>query len=89
MNAYSGFLIMAEAIKAANSVEPDKVQAAAAKLDRPERSYPTGFGVKFDKNFQNQRALFTVSQWQGGKLVTVFPKAAVPPGVQLRPLGRK
>ncbi|HSV82658.1 MAG TPA: ABC transporter substrate-binding protein, partial [Ramlibacter sp.] len=89
MNAYAGFMILAEAIKAANSVEPDKVQAAAAKLDRPERSYPTGFGVKFDKNFQNQRALFTASQWQGGKLVTVFPKAAVLPGVTLKPLGRK
>lgn len=89
MNAYTGFMILAEAIKAANSVEPDKVQAAAAKLDRPESSYPTGFGVKFDKNFQNQRALFTVSQWQGGKLVTVFPKAAVAAGVQLKPLGRK
>lgn len=89
MNAYTGFMIFAEAVKAANSLEPDKVQAAAAKLDRPERSYPTGFGVKFDKNFQNMRALFTVSQWQGGKLVTVYPKAAVLPGVNLHSLARK
>jgi len=88
MTAYSGFLVLAEAIKAAGGVEPDKVQAAVAKLDKPEHSYPTGYGVKFDKNFQNQRAGLTVSQWQGGKLVTVFPKLAVVPGVALKPLAR-
>lgn len=88
MNAYSGFMIMAEAIKAAGSVEPAKVQAAAAKLDKPENSYPSGYGVKFDKQFQNVRTGFTVSQWQGGKLATVFPKLAVLPGVTLKPLGR-
>lgn len=88
MNAYSGFMIMAEAIKNAGGVEPDKVQAAAAKLDKPENSYPSGYGVRFDKQFQNVRTGFTVSQWQGGKLVTVFPKLAVLPGVVLKPLGR-
>ena len=88
MAAYSGFLIMAEAIKAAGGVDMAKVQAAAAKLDQPENTYPSGFGVKFDKNFQNLRAQFTTSQWQGGKMVTVFPKAAVSPGVALKPLAR-
>ena len=88
MAAYSGFLIMVEALKAAGSVEMDKVQAAAAKLDKPENSYPSGFGAKFDKIFQNVRAQFTTSQWQSGKMVTVFPKAAVAPGVVLKPLAR-
>lgn len=88
MAAYSGFLIMAEAVKAAGSVDPSKVQPAAAKLDIPENTYPSGFGAKFDANFQNVRAQFTASQWQDGKMVTVFPKAAVLPGVTLRPLGR-
>lgn len=88
MNSYTGFMIMAEAVKAAGSVAPDKVQAAAAKLDKPENSYPSGYGVRFDKNFQNVRTGFTVSQWQGGKMVTVFPKLAVLPGVTLKPLGR-
>ncbi len=88
MAAYSGFMIMTEAVKAAGSVEPDKVLAAAAKLDKPENSYPSGFGAKFDKSFQNVRAQFTASQWQGGKLVTVFPKSAVLPGVTLKPLAR-
>lgn len=88
MNAYSGFMMLAETLKAAGSVEPDKVRAAAAKMDKPENSYPSGHGLKFDQNFQNLRAGFTVSQWQGGKMVTVFPKAAVLPGVTLKPLGR-
>lgn len=88
MAAYSGFLIMAETLKAAGSLEIDKVQAAAAKLDKPENTYPSGFGVKFDKSFQNVRASFTTSQWQNGKMVTVFPKNAVLPGVTLKPLAR-
>lgn len=88
MAAYSGFLIMVEALKAAGSLDMAKVQAAAAKLDQPENTYPSGFGAKFDKIFQNVRAQFTTSQWQGGKMVTVFPKAAVAPGVVLKPLAR-
>ncbi len=88
MNAYSGFMILAETLKAAGSLEPDKVQAAAAKLDKPENSYPSGHGARFDKSFQNLRATFTTSQWQDGKLVTVFPKTAVLPGVTLKPLAR-
>ena len=88
MAAYSGFMVLAEALKGAGSVDAAKVQAAAAKLDIPENTYPSGFGAKFDKTFQNVRAQFTTSQWQGGKMVTVYPKAAVAPGVPLKPLAR-
>ena len=88
MAAYSGFMVLAEALKGAGSVDAAKVQAAAAKLDIPENSYPSGFGAKFDKTFQNVRAQFTTSQWQGGKMVTVYPKTAVAPGVALKPLAR-
>ena len=88
MAAYSGFLIMTEALKAAGGVDMNKVQAAAAKMDVPESTYPSGFGVKFNDVYQNVRAYFTASQWQGGKLVTVFPKNAVLPGVALKPLAR-
>ena len=88
MNAYSGFLMLAEALTAAGSVDPAKVQAAVAKIDRPDSTYPTGFGTRFDKSYQNTRAYFTASQWQSGKMVTVFPKAAVLQDVTLKPLGR-
>ena len=88
MAAYSGIQILFEALKAAGSTEPEKVRAAVAKMDKPEGSFPSGFGVKFDKNFQNVRATFTTAQWQSGKMVTVFPKEAVLPGVALKPLPR-
>ena len=88
MAAYSGFLILVEALRAAGSIDMGKVQAAAAKLDKPENTYPSGFGAKFDKNFQNVRASFTTSQWQDGKMVTVYPKTAVLPGVALKTLAR-
>ncbi len=88
MAAYSGTQILFEALKAAGSTDPEKVRAAAAKLDKPDNTYASGFGAKFDKNFQNVRAQFTTSQWQSGKMVTVFPKDAVVPGVTLKPLGR-
>jgi branched-chain amino acid transport system substrate-binding protein len=88
MAAYSGTLIMFEAIKLAGSVDPEKVRAAAAKMDKPESTYPSGFGIKFDKNMQNVRAWFTASQWQSGKMVTVFPQNAALPGVTVKPLGR-
>ena len=84
MVAYTGLQIMFEAITAAGSTDVEKVRAAAAKMDKPFASYPSGYGVKFDKSFQNTRALSTVVQWQGGKLVTVFPKNAQGLGVSLK-----
>ena len=84
MVAYTGLQILFEAITAAGSTDVEKIRAAAAKMDKPLASYPSGYGVKFDKNFQNTRALNTVVQWQGGKLVTVFPKNAQGPGVTLK-----
>ena len=88
MAAYSGMQILFEAIKAAGSVDMEKVRAAAVKMDKPDNTYASGFGAKFDKNFQNVRAQFTTSQWQAGKMVTVFPKDAVLPGITLKPLAR-
>ncbi len=89
MTAYVGMQILFEAIKAAGSTDVEKIRAAAAKLDKPASSYATGYGVRFDKNFQNLRASPATVQWQSGKLVTVFPKKAVSPGVTLKSLARK
>jgi len=64
-----------------NVIEPaggtDDLQAmieVARALDIPEGSLPTGAGIKFDENGQNQRALLAAMQWQDGKLVTVYPE---------------
>ena len=89
LTAYTGMRILLETIEAAGSTDVDKVRAAAAKLDKPLNTYPSGFGVKFDDKFQNTRAIFTVIQWQGGKQVTVFPPEARGPGVALKNVPRK
>jgi len=89
MAAYVGVQMLIEAIAAAGSVEMEKLRAAASKMDKPEKSYATGFGVKFDAQFQNTRAFPTVVQWQSGKIVTVFPKDAAQPNVKLVNLPRK
>lgn len=89
LTAYTGMKILLETVEAAGSTEVDKVRAAAAKLDKPFNSYPTGGGVKFDEKLQNQRPGVTVIQWQGGKQVTVFPAEARGPGVALKNTPRK
>lgn len=89
MTAYVGMQMLIEAIAAAGSVDMEKVRGAAAKMDKPAKSYATGFGAKFDAQFQNTRAFPTVVQWQGGKIVTVYPKEAAQPNVKLVNLPRK
>lgn len=89
MTAYVGVQMLLEAVASAGSVEMEKVRAAAAKMDKPAKSYATGFGAKFDAKFQNTRSFPTVVQWQSGKVVTVFPKEAALPNVKLVNLGRK
>jgi branched-chain amino acid transport system substrate-binding protein len=89
LTAYTGMRILLEAVEAAGSTDVEKVRAAAAKMDKPLNSYPSGFGVKFDDKFQNTRAVFTVIQWQGGKQVTVFPPEARASGTSLKNTPRK
>jgi branched-chain amino acid transport system substrate-binding protein len=89
MTAYVGMQILLEAVAAAGSTDMAKVRAAAAKMDKPLGSYATGYGVKFDETFQNTRAAPTVKQWQGGKVVTVFPTAAAAEGAKLINLPRQ
>jgi branched-chain amino acid transport system substrate-binding protein len=88
MTAYTGARILFEAIEAAGSTGVEAVRTAAAAMDKPFNSYPTGYGVKFDESFQNTRALPTVAQWQNGKVVTVFPTEAVAQGTGLVGLAR-
>ena len=84
MAAFTGMHMLLDAVAAAGSTEMTKVRAAAAAMDRPLSSYPTGFGAKFDDKMQNTRAYPTVIQWQAGKQVTVYPAAARPAGVAIK-----
>jgi branched-chain amino acid transport system substrate-binding protein len=89
MTAYAGMQMLFDAVKAAGSTDVAKVRAAAAKMDKPLGSYPGGYGVKFDDNFQNTRALPVVVQWQSGVPVTVYPKQAVSGGAGLKNFPRR
>ena len=89
LTAFTGMKLLLEAIEAAGSTEMTKVRAAAAKMNKPANSYPSGFGVQFDDKFQNLRAQPTVIQWQSGKQVTVFPSEARGAGVALKNTPRK
>jgi len=89
-NGYVGMLVLARAIDAAGGATSYKeVIAAAKKLDLPIGTFPNGYGVKFDDNMQNTRAMPTLSQWQDGKVVIVYPTEAMVSGVELRSLARK
>ena len=88
MAGYVGFQMLLEAIAMAGSTDMEKLREAAARMDKPLNSYANGYGVKFDENFQNTRAFPTVVQWQSGKVVTIFPKKALLPGVTLKNVPR-
>lgn len=89
MTAFVGAKILFEVLEAAGSTEVQAVRDAAAAMDKPASSYETGYGVKFDANFQNTLAVPNVAQWQGGKIVTVFPTEAKQDGVVIVDLARK
>ena len=89
-NGYVGMLMLFRAIEAAGGSTAYKdVIAAAKKLDVPVGTYPTGYGIKFDDKMQNTRAMPILSQWQDGKIVTIYPTEAMLPGTEIRPLARK
>lgn len=89
LTAFAGMRMLLETIELAGSTDMAKVRAAAAKLDKPLNSYPSGNGVKFDDTFQNTRAFPAVIQWQAGKQVTVFPSEARAAGIGLKNTPRK
>lgn len=88
MASFVGIQVLLDAIRTAGSLDVDKIRAAALAMDKPAGSYATGYGVKFDKTLQNQRAFPVTAQWQNGQMVTVFPAVAMPVGATLKPLAR-
>lgn len=87
MAAYVGMQMMLGTIEEAGSTDPAKVRSIMEGADEPRSSYATGFGQKYDDEYQNTMALPTVIQWQGGKRVTVYPTDAVAEGTEIIPLG--
>ena len=63
--------MLLDAIAAAGSTDPEKINAALAKTDK---TYVVG-PVKFDENHTAKLPIVAL-QWQGGKTVIVWPKSA-------------
>lgn len=62
-------------LPAGGADDVDKMIEIIKGLDIPEGTLPTGAGVKFDENGQNERAVMAAMQWQDGELVTVYPES--------------
>ena len=67
-----GFL---DALAAAKSTDKDKIREAVLAYKKPLGSTAAGWGFQFGADGQNQLAATNLMQWQGGKLITVYPEA--------------
>ena len=70
-DSYTAAQVLLDAIAAAGSTDPEKINAAIAKTDK---TYVVG-PIKFDENHTAKLPIVSL-QWQGGKPVIVWPKAA-------------
>jgi branched-chain amino acid transport system substrate-binding protein len=70
-DSHAAAQVLLDAIAAAGSTDPDKINAAIARTDK---SYVVG-PVKFDENHTAKLPIVSL-QWQGGRAVIVWPKAA-------------
>lgn len=70
-DSYAAAQVLLDAITAAGSTEPEKINAAIAKTDK---TYVVG-PVKFDGNHTAKLPIVSL-QWQGGKTVIIWPKAS-------------
>ena len=73
---YMGGLVFLDAMEAAKDLSAGAIRTAVLAVDKPAGSTATGWGAKFSEAGQNERADPFLMQWQGGELVTVFPKKA-------------
>jgi branched-chain amino acid transport system substrate-binding protein len=74
--AYAGAKAILGALETAPSLEAEAIRKSVLALDIPSGGSAVGWGFKFAQNGQNERAQMLALQWQNGKLVTIFPKAA-------------
>lgn len=73
---HAGGRIFLEALHRAGATDKERIRAAVLASDQDAREAPLGWATDFDENGQNLAAQPVLSQWQGGRLVTIFPDAA-------------
>jgi branched-chain amino acid transport system substrate-binding protein len=73
--AFTGMLVLAEAINRAGSTAPDAIRTALQATDlKPEQTIMPWKGVKFDPaTGQNELGTPLITQWRGGALRVVWP----------------
>lgn len=72
---YVGAKAFLDVLAQAKSTDKDKIREAVLTYRKPVGTSAAGWGFEFADNGQNQLASTNLMQWQGGKLVTVYPEA--------------
>lgn len=73
---YTGAKAFLDVLASANSTDRDKIRTAVLSYKKKIGTTPSGWGFEFGEDGQNKLARPNLMQWQKGKLVTVYPKAA-------------
>jgi branched-chain amino acid transport system substrate-binding protein len=73
--AFTGMLVLAEAINRAGSTDPEAIRKALLATDlKPEQTIMPWKGVRFDPaTGQNELGTPLITQWRGGALRVVWP----------------
>jgi branched-chain amino acid transport system substrate-binding protein len=92
--SYTGVSVLWEVLARAGSTDAEAVRKAAMETDIPLGQTPIGWGVKFAAPGEanqgtNTRVYAAGMQWQeGGKFVTVWPRAAAAGDIKYIPLAK-
>ena len=87
LSHFAGTALCFDVLRLAKSADKDKVLGVVHGLALARGSLANGWGAQFGKDGQNLRAFAALSQWQGGKLVTLLPGAGAASGAVFHPGG--
>ncbi len=74
VRAFTGFMVLADAINRAGSTDPEKIRKALTETDMPSDQLIVPWrGIKFGADGQNQLVRGILMQVQNGKYCTVYP----------------
>lgn len=83
---YVGMMGVAEILReSGGEVDRESVGAAAAKVNVAEGQTANGWGLQFDETGQNTKGRNYITQWMGGKMLTVWPEEVAVQEPQLAP----
>lgn len=71
---YAGAKEFLNVLASVPSLDKDKIRAGVLALNKPAGSNAAGWGAKYGEDGQNTLASANIMQWQGGKLLTIYPE---------------